>query len=288
MVSCSGCIREDYSDCGNASLNLIFTHEGSIDEFDRLVANDIELHLYDSQGKAVEKKHIPYKDIQGGKPYPIEQQNAGNTYLLAWTLSDGEAGDKRQPAIMDEDDYFTAQFAMNENSRQLSLTYSGSARELFLESMAVNRNLKEEKILYIDVKRQLCTILVTIEEGDSFRTRYPGKLSMSINGSSYSYQIAKDKQCGRRITVKDDFFYLEDADEYVSKNRVIPASVDSDTGLEDNIVVTLFEDEAALVMIDTEVKAERGTQIDVVIRPTKLEAIITVGSWQIRKALVMI
>ena len=64
----------------------------------------------------------------------------------------------------------------------------------------------------------------------------------------------------------------------------MPASVDSATGQRDNIVVTILEDGAACLSVDTETQARRGAQINVVIRPTKMEAIITVGSWQIRKA----
>ena len=53
-------------------------------------------------------------------------------------------------------------------------------------------------------------------------------------------------------------------------------------------MVTLFEDGIARLRVDTEAKAREGSQIDIVIRPTKQEAIITVDSWQIRKALVML
>ena len=68
----------------------------------------------------------------------------------------------------------------------------------------------------------------------------------------------------------------------------MPASVDPATDLEDDIVVTLLEDGIARLSVDTEIKAQRGMQIHVVIRPTKLEAVITVGSWQIRKALAVL
>ena len=88
--------------------------------------------------------------------------------------------------------------------------------------------------------------------------------------------------------IEDKFSYIESRDEYVSENKVLPASIDSESGEEDNIVVTLFEDGIARLRVDTEAKAREGSQIDIVIRPTKQEAIITVDSWQIRKALVML
>jgi len=40
--------------------------------------------------------------------------------------------------------------------------------------------------------------------------------------------------------------------------------------------------------VDTETKAKKGTRIDVVIRPTQQEVIISVDSWQIRKALIVL
>ena len=98
----------------------------------------------------------------------------------------------------------------------------------------------------------------------------------------------EDKQSGDAITIEDNFSYIKSRDEYVSKNKVFPASVDIESGLEDNIIITLFEDKIARLRVDTETKAREGTQIDVVIRPTKQEAIITVDSWQIRKALIVL
>ena len=289
MISCIGCIHEGpHSGCGSESLNLIFTHDGSTTNFDRLVASDIELYLYDSEGREIEKRHIPYENIKGGKPYPLEQQYAGNTYLIAWASPEGDTTNKIPPTFLDEENYSTARFTMNEWSTRQSQSYSGSAQELFLGSLSFTQNPLEEKVLNVEVKKQLCSITVTIEEGDSFKTQYPGKLSMSINGSSDSYKVAEDKQSGNRIIVEDVFYYMENSNEYISKNKVMPASVDSKTKLEDNIVVTLFEDGVARLMVDTETKAQRGAQIDVVIRPSKLEAIITVDSWQIRKALVVL
>ena len=111
---------------------------------------------------------------------------------------------------------------------------------------------------------------------------------MAIYGSSHSYNIAEDKQNGSRIVIEDSFAYMESSNEYVAENKVMPASVDSATGQRDNIVVTILEDGAACLSVDTETQAQRGAQINVVIRPTKMEAIITVGSWQIRKAVTVL
>lgn len=288
MISCLGCINQSLpSDCGGKSLNLIFTYDGSTSNFDRFVASDIELYLYDSKGYKIEKRHIPYENIKGGKPYSLEQQYTGNTYLVAWTLSGDEKTNKFSPTYLDEENYFTARFTVNEWPTRQTRTYSGSAQELFLGNLAFNQNPFSEKVLNVEVKKQLCSITVTIEEGDSFKTQYPGKLSININGSSYSYKVADDKQYGNPIIIEDIFDYLENSNEYISKNKVMPVSVDTNTGLEDNIVITLFEDGFPRLMIDTEVKAQKGTEVNVIIRPTKLEAIITVDSWQIRKALVV-
>ena len=184
----------------------------------------------------------------------------------------------------DDESYSTARFSMGEHATRLSSAYNGSMQELFLRSMAFTHNRQENRILSVDVQKQLCSISVTIEEGSSFATRYPGTLSMAIYGSSHSYNIAEDKQNGSRIVIEDSFAYIESSNEYVAENKVMPASVDSATGQRDNIVVTILEDGAACLSVDTETQAQRGAQINVVIRPTKMEAIITVGSWQIRKA----
>lgn len=192
------------------------------------------------------------------------------------------------PALHDDESYSTARFSMGEHATRLSSAYNGSMQELFLRSMAFTHNRQENRILSVDVQKQLCSISVTIEEGSSFATRYPGTLSMAIYGSSHSYNIAEDKQNGSRIVIEDSFAYMESSNEYVAENKVMPASVDSATGQRDNIVVTILEDGAACLSVDTETQAQRGAQINVVIRPTKMEAIITVGSWQIRKAVTVL
>ena len=80
-----GCTREGpHYDCEDGALSLVFTHEGSTANFDRSVADDIELYLYDNNGKNVEMRHIPYEEIKGGKPYFLEQRYTGSIYLIAW------------------------------------------------------------------------------------------------------------------------------------------------------------------------------------------------------------
>ena len=70
MISCIGCTSEGPHDgCDSGSLNLIFTHEGTTDDFDLSVASDIELYLYDNEGRIIEERHIPYDNIKGGRPY---------------------------------------------------------------------------------------------------------------------------------------------------------------------------------------------------------------------------
>ena len=256
--------------------------------FDQTIAEDIELYLYDGQGKKMDERHIPYENIKGGKPYPLELSYSGNAYLVAWTLTGNEDIKKTSPALHDDESYSTARFSMGEHATRLSSAYNGSMQELFLRSMAFTHNRQENRILSVDVQKQLCSISVTIEEGSSFATRYPGTLSIAIYGSSHSYNIAEDKQNGSRIVIEDSFAYIESSNEYVAENKVMPASVDSATGQRDNIVVTILEDGAACLSVDTETQAQRGAQINVVIRPTKMEAIITVGSWQIRKAVTVL
>lgn len=47
-----GCTREGpHYGCEDGALSLVFTHEGSTANFDRSVADDIELYLYDNNGK---------------------------------------------------------------------------------------------------------------------------------------------------------------------------------------------------------------------------------------------
>lgn len=289
MLSCIGCTYEGpHSGCDTGSLNLIFTHDGSTANFDLVVSSDVELHLYDSEGKQIEKMRIPYENIKGGKPYPLERQYAGNTYLVAWALSGKDNTDKISPIFLNEEEYSTARFVMGERSTRQSQTYNGSMQELFLENLIFTQNPLEGQIINVDVKKQLCSIFVTIEEGKKFKAQYPGELSINIQGSSDSYKVAEGKQSGDRIIIEDTFSYVENSDEYITENKVMPASVNSETKLEDNIVVTLLENKVARLSVDTGIKAQRGTQIYVVIRPSKLEAIITAGTWQIRKAIVVL
>ena len=129
---------------------------------------------------------------------------------------------------------------------------------------------------------------VTIKDGNSFKKQYPGKLSMTVAGASDSYHVSKGHQSGDRVIIEDNFTYVESEDEYVSNNKVLPASMEAESGLEDNIVITILENGIARLAVDTETKAKKGTRIDVVIRPTQQEAIISVDSWQIRKALIVL
>lgn len=52
VIFCMGCTREGpHYGCEDGALSLVFTHEGSTANFDRSVADDIELYLYDNNGK---------------------------------------------------------------------------------------------------------------------------------------------------------------------------------------------------------------------------------------------
>lgn len=54
VIFCMGCTREGpHYGCEDGALSLVFTHEGSTANFDRSVADDIELYLYDNNGKNV-------------------------------------------------------------------------------------------------------------------------------------------------------------------------------------------------------------------------------------------
>ena len=128
-----GCTREGpHYGCEDGALSLVFTHEGSTANFDRSVADDIELYLYDNNGKNVEMRHIPYEEIKGGKPYFLEQRYTGSIYLIAWILSGDRVDGKAPIVFFNEDNYFTARFAMGERPISRSQSYSGSSQELFL------------------------------------------------------------------------------------------------------------------------------------------------------------
>ncbi|WP_044261362.1 FimB/Mfa2 family fimbrial subunit [Coprobacter fastidiosus] len=289
IISCMGCTYEGpHYGCDRGSLNLVFTYEGNTDNFDLSVASDIELYLYNSEGNKIEMRHIPYNDIKGGQPYSFELQYTGTTYLVAWTLSGDKDIDKEPLMFLNEENYSEIRFAMSKKTMRQSQMYNGSAQDLFWKNLIFDSNPLEEKNVNVEVKKLLCNITVTIEEGNSFKIQYPGELRVNIWGSSDSYHVSENQQSGDGIVIEDKFSYIESRDEYVSENKVLPASIDSESGEEDNIVVTLFEDGIARLRVDTEAKAREGSQIDIVIRPTKQEAIITVDSWQIRKALVML
>ena len=282
-----GCVCEGpHYGCNEGSLNLIFTYGGNTSSFDSLVADDIELYLYDNNGEKVEVRHVPYETIRGGKPYSFEYLYTGNTDLLAWVLSGDKDTDKAPLVFLDEENYSDIKFTMNGSPTRQSQKYNGSNQELFVENLLFDSNPLERKVINVDVEKLLCNIVVTIEEGNLFKYQYPGKLSINITGSSNAYHVSKNKQSGNRIIIEDSLSYIENRNEYVSKNKVFPASVDSDSGLEDDIIVTVLENGVAKLRVDTDVKAQKGTQIDVVIKPTRQEVIITVDSWQIRKSIV--
>ena len=283
-----GCVCEGpHYGCSAGSLDLIFTYGGNTSGFDSLVADDIELYLYDNNGKKMEVRHVPYETIRGGKPYSFEYFHTGNTHLVAWALSGDEDVDKVPLVFFDEENYSDIKFTMSSDrpTRQ-SQKYNGSSQELFVENLSFDSNPLERKVINVDVEKLLCNIIVTIEEGNLFKYQYPGKLSINITGSSNAYHVSKNKQSGNRIIIEDNLSYIESRNEYVSKNKVFPASVDSDSGLEDNIIVTILEDDVAKLLVDTDAKAQKGSQIDVVIKPTRQEVIISVDSWQIRKSIV--
>lgn len=287
MTICMGCVCEGpHYGCNEGSLNLIFTYGGNTSSFDSLVADDIELYLYDNNGEKVEVRHVPYETIRGGKPYSFEYLYAGNTHLVAWVLSGDKDTDKVPLVFLDEENYSDIKFIMNGSPTRQSQKYNGSNQELFVENLLFDSNPLERKVINVDVEKLLCNIVVTIEEGNLFKYQYPGKLSINITGSSNAYHVSKNKQSGNRIIIEDSLSYIENRNEYVSKNKVFPASVDSDSGLEDDIIVTVLENGVAKLRVDTDVKAQKGTQIDVVIKPTRQEVIITVDSWQIRKSIV--
>ena len=66
-LSLTGCTHEGpHTGCDEGSLNLLFTYDGNTVGFDQTIAEDIELYLYDGQGKKMDERHIPYENIKGG------------------------------------------------------------------------------------------------------------------------------------------------------------------------------------------------------------------------------
>ena len=98
---------------------------------------------------------------------------------------------------------------MGEHATKLSSAYNGSMQELFLRSMAFTHNRQENRILSVDVQKQLCSISVTIEERKQFRNPILRKHSAWPLRFIHSYNIAEDKQNGSRIVIEDSFAYIE-------------------------------------------------------------------------------
>lgn len=205
-----GCVCEGpHYGCSAGSLDLIFTYGGNTSGFDSLVADDIELYLYDNNGKKMEVRHVPYETIRGGKPYSFEYFHTGNTHLVAWALSGDEDVDKVPLVFLDEENYSDIKFTMSSDrpTRQ-SQKYNGSSQELFVENLSFDSNPLERKVINVDVEKLLCNIIVTIEEGNLFKYQYPGKLSINITGSSNAYHVSKNKQSGNRIIIEDNLSYI--------------------------------------------------------------------------------
>ena len=149
----------------------------------------------------------------------------------------------------------------------LSLTRSVASVDVYVANGIDYFILKDITLFHVPDKGLLGNVPANVTDGQALEASSPADMQTGLTLESDSYNILN---------------------EYVAENKVMPASVDSATGQRDNIVVTILEDGAACLSVDTETQAQRGAQINVVIRPTKMEAIITVGSWQIRKAVTVL
>ena len=76
-LSLTGCTHEGpHTGCDEGSLNLLFTYDGNTVGFDQTIAEDIELYLYDGQGKKMDagvvkkllsKGRVHYRDLHSRK-----------------------------------------------------------------------------------------------------------------------------------------------------------------------------------------------------------------------------
>ena len=61
-------------------MNLLFTYDGNTAGFDQTIAEDIELYLYDDQGKKMNERHIPYENIKVNPEKPDVPLNKNDAF----------------------------------------------------------------------------------------------------------------------------------------------------------------------------------------------------------------
>ncbi|MCD8260498.1 MAG: hypothetical protein LUD15_02565 [Bacteroides sp.] len=81
LVGFSSCVKEEYEECPGY-LRFTFVHEGSTQEYDGKIGNDVYLRIY-KDNVLYSAGRIPYDKIKGGKEYLVQKEFTGEVDVVA-------------------------------------------------------------------------------------------------------------------------------------------------------------------------------------------------------------